>query len=183
MRFRIVKLKPEHRLENFSSRRPVLDDWLKRQALQAQASDTAVTYIAMSDDVVGYVSLATGSILPDDMNERIRKGTAGGLPIPTLLLARLAVDVASEGQGIGTSLLLHAMRLVVAIADQAGVRSLVVNPINPEVIDFYGKFDFETLQGIHPPMMYLLTKDVRKLVATYEAALERARSAKARADE
>lgn len=177
MPFRIVKLLPEHRLEDFSSRRPVLDDWLRRHALQAQRSNTAVTHVLVQDNrVFGYVSLANGSILPDDMNERIRKGVAAGLPVPTLVLARLAVEDSREGQGFGTALLLHAMRILLALADQSGVRALVVNPIDDEAATFYAKFDFEILSGVHPPMMALLTKDVRKLVHTYDEALRRARS-------
>ena len=183
MSIAIAKLTPEQRLETFSSRRPALDDWLKRRALQVQRSDTAVTYVAVLGRIVGYVSLASGSVMPDDMNERIRKGVAGGLPIPTLLLARLAIDIAFESQGIGSTLLLHAMRLVVAVADQVGIRSLVVNPIDDEAFGFCAKFDFQTLEGVHPPMMYLLTKDVRKLVATYDAALERARHTAKQMDE
>lgn len=174
MDLRIVKLGAEHRLDGFASRRPTLDDWLKRHALQAQRVDASVTYVSLSppgDVVAGYVSLATGSIVPDDMNERIRKGMARGLPIPTLLLARLAVGAAFERQGVGGSLLLHAMRVAVAVADRVGVRSLVVNPIDDEAAAFYANYDFERLDGISPPMMCLLAKDIRKLVAAYDARL------------
>ena len=169
MGLNIVKLEAAHHLRGFASRRPTLDEWLRTKALQAQRSESAVTYVALLDDVVGYVSLANGSVLPDDMNERLQKGMGRFLPVPVLLLARLAVCVTHEGQGIGSTLLLHAMRLAAGVADQVGVRALVVNPIDTEAASFYARFDFQPLQGLNPPMMYLLTKDIRKLIATYDA--------------
>jgi len=49
------------------------------------------------------------------------------------------------GLGLGKSLFLQALRLLVAVSDQVGVRSLVVNPIDGEAAAFRTKFDFETL--------------------------------------
>jgi ribosomal protein S18 acetylase RimI-like enzyme len=179
----IEKLTRDQKLDGFACRRPVLNEWLIRHALQAQRSDTAVTYVATldeSNEMVGYVSLANGAILPDDRAERLRKGAAGGLPIPTMVLARLAVATAFEGRGIGGALLLHAMRAVLDVAGRTGVRALVVNPLDGAAAGFYAKYDFETIHGIEPPLMYLLTKDIRKLVAHYDTVLAADRASRNR---
>jgi ribosomal protein S18 acetylase RimI-like enzyme len=171
MRIRIEKLSRDQNLDGFACRQPVPNEWLIRHALQAQRSDTSVTYVATldgSDEIVGYVSLANGAILPDDRAERLRKGAAGGLPIPTVVLARLAVATAFEGRGIGGALLLHAMRAMLDVAGRTGVRALVVNPLDEAAAGFYTKYDLETISSIEPSLMYLSTKDIRKLVAHYD---------------
>lgn len=134
-----------------------------------------MTYVAVDDAtgrVVGYVSLASASVVPKDMNIRIRKGTARDLPIPVMLLARLAVDTAFERQGIGGSLLMHALRVTAEIAHQAGVKALIVNPIDAEAEQFYANHGFEILGSIVPVTMNMLTKDIRARIAKVDAALQ-----------
>lgn len=172
---RILRLEPSHELGAFDSGNATLDDWLKRLALQAQRSDAATTYVALDADsiVVGYATLANGSLMPDDMALRIRKGLARNLPVPILLLARLAVASDRQGRGLGSHLLLYAMRIELDIAEKSGVRALVVNPTDDKAERFYRQFEFETLPDTAPPAMYLLTKDIRKLVAAYDVAKSR----------
>ncbi|MBI3929993.1 MAG: GNAT family N-acetyltransferase [Armatimonadetes bacterium] len=58
-------------------------------------------------------------------------------PIPALLVARLAVDRSAQGLGVGTGLMLAALRIAEKVADQVGVFAVTVDALNPRAKSFY----------------------------------------------
>ena len=58
-------------------------------------------------------------------------------PIPVVVLARLAVNNAYQGRGIGRGLLRDAAMRVIAAADGIGIRGLVVHAISEDAKAFY----------------------------------------------
>ena len=120
----------QHRLDEFDCGKPALTDWLRRHARQAQGSGSARTFVSCDGDrVIGYFSLTVGQIDTLDVPERVRRGM-GHYPIPLVILARLAVDLDHQGQGLGFSLLQDAIRRTIAMAEHAGIRALLTHPIN-----------------------------------------------------
>ena len=94
----------EHDLEQFGSGTPPFDDWLKRRARQNEISDASRSYvIAEGRRVVGYYSLAAGSVLHEASTGRVRRNMPD--PVPVALLGRLAVDRGWRGKGLGAALL------------------------------------------------------------------------------
>lgn len=92
----IDKLRREHSLDSFDCGKDELNRFLKRQAWNNQQSHSAQTYVlARNLSVLGYYSLAAGSVRHEDVTERVKKGLARH-PIPVILLARLAVDDAKR---------------------------------------------------------------------------------------
>jgi GNAT superfamily N-acetyltransferase len=135
-------LRADHLLEDFDCGKASLDDWLVRHARQAQASGSAKTFVvADGRRVAGYFSLAVGQVDSVEAPERIRKGM-GQYPIPVVLLARLAVDHAYQGQGIGVGMLQDAIRRTLLIAEQAGIRAMLTHPIDADAGAFYRRFGF-----------------------------------------
>jgi GNAT superfamily N-acetyltransferase len=135
-------LSAHHTLEVFDCGRDSLNHWLIRHARQAQGVGSARTFVVTTGNrVVGYYSLAVGQIDTADAPERVRKGM-GQYPIPLMLLARLAVDNSYQGQGIGTGLLRDAIRRTLLVAEQAGVRALLAQPIDEAATRFYQRFGF-----------------------------------------
>lgn len=57
----------------------------------------------------------------------------GQYPIPLVILARLAVDLDYQGQGLGSSLLQDAIRRTMAIAEQGGIQALLTHPSMPKL--------------------------------------------------
>src|SRR4051794_18103900 len=103
-----ILLQRRHDVSSFDCGEPALNDWLQRHALGAQASDSArvfVTTLDGTDDVVGYYALATAAVEPQAAPPRIGKGQPANRPIPAVVLARFAVDLEHQGQGVGQSLL------------------------------------------------------------------------------
>jgi GNAT superfamily N-acetyltransferase len=112
--------------------------------------------------VVGYYSLTTASVENADAPERLRKGLARHA-IPVILLARLAVDHAWRGKGLGAALLLDALRRILAAADIVGVRAVMVHAKDEAARRFYEHFDFDP-SPIEPLHMFILLKEVARLL-------------------
>lgn len=154
-------LGPQHRLETFDCGKPALNEWLPRHARQAQGSGSAKTFVVTDDlRVAGYFSLTVGQVDTLDAPERIRKGM-GQYPIPVVILARLAVDRAYQGQGIGIGLLQDAIRRTFLIAEQAGIRAMLTHPIDEDAARFYTRFGFIS-SPLRDRQLLLLLKDVRR---------------------
>ena len=114
--------------------------------------------------VVAYHSLTVGQIDTLEAPERIRRGM-GQYLIPLVILARLAVNLDDQKQGLGVSLLQDAITRTLVIAEQAGIRALLTYPIDARAEAFYRRFGFEStpLQG---RQLILLLKDARRFVRT-----------------
>ena len=163
------ELSPVHKLSAADITNPFdcgqedLDRFLKRFALPNQAANAAQTYVTCrTDRVVGYYSLAVGSVHPEESPKRAVKGLARH-PVPVMILARLAVDRSDQGAGIGKALLKDALIRTAHAADIAGIRALVVHAKDDAARRWYEQFDFEP-SPTDPLHMFLLLKDLKKLL-------------------
>jgi len=144
-----------------------LTDWLKRFARMNQASGDTRTYVVHRNlHVVGYYSLAPASVSRKEAIARARKSAPE--PIPLVLLARLAIDKAEQGQGLGSALLKDALQRAYAGAQIIGGRAVLVHAIDGAAAEFYRKYGFESCPGLELHLM-LLMKDLR---ATFGALTE-----------
>lgn len=126
----------DHDVAGFDSGRPVLDDWLKRRARRAMEGGSARIYVVCeAQRVVAYYCLSTGGIANGDATGRVRRNMPD--PIPVMILGRLAVDRAAQGNGIGRALLRDAALRTVGVADVAGVRALLVHALDETAVAFY----------------------------------------------
>ena len=153
-------LAAHHDLSQFDCGKHVsLTEWLKRFARMNQASGDTRTYVVHRNlRVVGYYSLAPGSVSRKEATARARKSAPE--PIPIVLLARLAVDKAEQGQGLGSALLKDALQRAYAGAEIIGGRAILVHAIDAEAAAFYRKFGFESCPGLELHLMVLM-KDLR----------------------
>lgn len=162
-------LSPVHKLsaqdiaDPFDCGQEELNRFLKRFALSSQAANAAQTYVTCrTSRVVGYYSLAVGSVQPEQSPKRTLKGLARH-PVPVMILARLAVDDSEQRTGIGRALLKDALLRTAQAADIAGIRALVVHAKNEEARRWYEQFDFEA-SPTDPLHLFLLLKDLKKLL-------------------
>lgn len=161
----VEKLKIEHDTESFDCGREELNRFLKKFALASQQSNSAQTYVATRGRVVvGYYSLAVGAAERQIAPERVGKGLARHF-VPVMVLARLAVDVREQGQGIGKGLLKDALMRTVQAADIAGIRALFVAAKDDEAKAFYEHFNFDPSPA-DPYQLFLVMKDLKRLLRT-----------------
>lgn len=153
-----------HDISAFRCGEDSLDEWLHRFALANQASGSARTFVTSLDGrVVGYYALATGAVSKASAPARVAKAMPE--PIPVLLLARLAVDQAMQGHGLGWRLLRDAILRTLQVAEQVGVRALLAHALDQRAADFYARYDFQP-SPTDPLHMLLLLKDARALIRT-----------------
>ena len=152
------------RCEGFDCGSEPLNDFLQRFAWMNQQAGAARTYVATRGKrVVGYYTLAYGSVEHQAAPTRVRQGLARH-PIPVMLLARLAVDRSEQGKGMGRGFLKDALLRTLQAADIAGLRAVIVHAKDDAAKAFYERFGFEPspLDARH---LMLLLKDVRKTVS------------------
>lgn len=157
---RFVKLSaPEslstlHRIESFACGESVLDDWLKRRAVNNQASGASRTFVVTDEDrrVVAYYALAAGAVTHQDAVRSIRQNMPD--PIPVMVLGRLAVDCRAPGLKLGASLLRDALQRCVAVSENTGVRAMLVHALNDRARQFYEYYGFQASPA-HPMTLML----------------------------
>jgi GNAT superfamily N-acetyltransferase len=158
----VAKLAPTHDASSFDCGSEPLNRFLTLHALQSQRAGVSQTYVAAVDlNVVGYHTLVVGHVAHDDAPERLAKGVPRH-PIPVIVLARLAVDRNRQGGGLGTALVVDAMRRVLQAADIAGVRAMVVHAKDETAQRFYEHLGFEQFPK-NPLTLYRLLKDIRAM--------------------
>jgi GNAT superfamily N-acetyltransferase len=145
------------RWDEFDSGEVSLDRWLIDHAWAAHAGHTARVFCAIRDErIAGYYALAAGSVARESAGGRLTQGAPD--PIPVIILARLAVDRAYQGQGLGADLLVNAMIRTMAAAESIGARALVVHAIDTAA-SFYRRYGFEPLAD-EEHHLFLLLKDI-----------------------
>jgi len=68
-------------------------------------------------------------------------------PVPVALLGRLAVSRQSQGQGLGSILLVDACKRVAAASETLAMAAIVVDAKSPKAGAFYQHFGFIELPG------------------------------------
>jgi GNAT superfamily N-acetyltransferase len=162
---RAEKLAAYHDVSSFDCGRPDLNQFLQRFALPSQQASSSQTYVACRDRrIAGYYSLAVGAVAWDEAPPRASKGLARH-PIPVMILARLAVDRAEQGAGLGRALLKDALVRTAAAAEIAGIRAVVVHAKDEQARRWYEQFDFEPSPS-DPLHLFLVMKDIRSLIGS-----------------
>lgn len=141
-----------HEVADFACGEESLDRWLHRYAGQGERRDATRTFVATDERgaVRGYYTLVAGQLEHAEATEEVRKGLSRHFPIPVAILARLAVDGRSQGQGLGASLLNDAVERICRAAQDVAVRAVVVHAVNDAAVGFYERFGLRGLSTAAP---------------------------------
>ncbi|MEX0781534.1 MAG: GNAT family N-acetyltransferase [Dehalococcoidia bacterium] len=159
----------QHQAGDFACGEEALDDWLKRHALAAQASDSARVFVTTADDgltVRGYYAISAAQVEPEEASVRALKGQPSARPVAAIVLARFAVDRQHQRQGLGRSLMLGVLLRCAHAADTIGARVLLVHAKNEAARQWYMQYDFEESRT-DPLHLMLLMKDIRQFLRTH----------------
>lgn len=158
----------EHPLEGFDCGVDPLNSWLLERSRQAGGVGSARTFVVADQEqarVIGYHALTVASIEHEDAVSRVSKGMPKH-PIPTVLLARLAVDRSVQGKGIGAFLLRDAMQRTVAASSSGGlgIRAMLVHALDDSARSFYLKYGFQQ-SPTDAHNLQILVKDIKAALA------------------
>ena len=145
MSIKIEPLNSSLNKKDFSCGKVMLDNYFHTQASQDVRRKLCVVF-AMSKDVtvLGYYTLSNASVPAELMPEAIRKQMPKSYEVlPVTLLGRLAADKKFTGQGLGSILLIDALKRSFEIASKSlGSIGVIVDPLDSDAIAFYEKFGF-----------------------------------------
>lgn len=159
----VRKLAALDQIDAFECGQAALNQFLQRYALVNQKANSAQTYVCCQGDVVvGFYSIAVGSVDPDATRSRVMKGLARH-PVPVMLLARLALDKEHQRKGLGQALLKDALLRNLQAADIAGIRCLLVQAKDDAARQWYKSWEFEP-SPTDPYHLFLMLKDLKSML-------------------
>jgi GNAT superfamily N-acetyltransferase len=139
----VEKLAPRHEVRHFKCGKNPLDLFIRRDALRNQGSDSTQTYVVHLNNVVlGYYSLAFGSVRLEDSPASIQSFMPPHYPIPVMLFARFAVDKKMQHRGIGRALLKDAFIRTIEASEIGGLAAILVDSIDDKITAFYESYGF-----------------------------------------
>lgn len=162
-------LQRTHQLDGFTSGAVELDEWLVKYGWANHATGNARVFVACRGvRVVGYYTLSTaGAVKANAPADLLR----GGAPseVPCLLLGRLAVEVTEQGQNLGKSMLIDALRRTAQISNEVGVRALLIHARDEAARSWYLR-QARTFQAspTDPMQLFLPIKELRRMAGAEE---------------
>ena len=120
-----------------------LNVFLQRYARQSHDSGGGKIFLAIDDTdsqtVLGFYSIAPGSLSYADRPELVRRGLAKH-EVPGFRLARLATHTRVQGQGLGGQLLGAIGRRCIRVAAQVGGVMLIIDAKNERAAKWYASY-------------------------------------------
>ena len=144
-------------LDDFACGEASLDEWLKRRALTNQLSGASRTFVVTDQHgrVYGYYAMAAVAVSHQAATSAVRRNMPD--PLPVMVLGRLAVDHRAQGLKLGGALLKDAVNRAVTVAQNAGVRALLVHALHDRAKEFYEHYGFQA-SPLHPMTLMLMLR-------------------------
>lgn len=139
----IDQLSSHHNRHEFDCGIEELNTYLQRYSGQHERKGMGRTYVATQkndDRVLGYYTIASSAVAFDIVPENLPRH-----PVPVALIGRLAVDKTARRQGLGETLLIHALRSAHRAAKIVGIYAVVVDALDDAARNFYLKYGFNEL--------------------------------------
>ena len=142
-----IRLEDPDFLKGFASGVETVDAWIRSYMLSRSKQRDAVVYaskLVSADRVAGIYTLSSRSLRRDEVGPSpLRRNAPRNIPV--ILLGILAVDIACQGMGLGTSLLRDAVLRCAQLSRSIGVRAIYVDAEN-SAVPFYLKHGFRELK-------------------------------------
>jgi len=154
-------LNPKHRKKEFSCGKNILDKYLHQQANQDIKRKLSVCFVLIDSEtnfIEGYYTLSNNSISQDIIPSKLRRKLSKSYAsIPVTLLGRLAIDKNFQRKGIGKILLIDALKRCYEISKSIGSFAVIVDPLDKDAENFYGKYGFIKLPDSKKMFLTMLT--------------------------
>lgn len=130
-----VPLTADHDVSDFDCGEPVLDDWLRRRALDNESRFSRTYVVCEGRRVAGYYAIAAGAVERAAAPGKVRRNAPDAIPVS--VIGRLAVSRAHAGRGLGGDLLADALRRIAAASRSIGIGAVIVHAKDEEAKRFY----------------------------------------------
>ncbi len=148
-----------------------IDNFLKSSLSAQTKAGMVAAWMATEDGdpaVLGFYTLGAMAVRPHHGPKSWQR--AGVPDIPVIYLRALAVRQDQQGQGLGTALMIDAMRRCLAISDQMGAAAIVLDVLTDPQAErrwaFYTNLGFRPLHDPdNPNRAFIPLADVRATLA------------------
>ncbi len=146
MKWLTESLSSQHKRNEFSCGKQMLDNYLQKQVNQDIKRKLAACFVLNDNEtglLIGYFTVANNSIpqelLPHNIRKKLPKYYTS---IPTTLIGMLAIDKRFQGRGFGKYLLMDALKRSYEVSKRIGSFAVVVDPIDMDAEQFYENYGF-----------------------------------------
>ena len=158
----IEPLASNHDRRAFSCGVAALDEYLQRFARQHANAKVSRTYVATDVlTILGFYALAMSAIRRENLPSR-HLSRFPNFPLPVARLARLAVDVHHQRQGIGELILADALQRCLLLSEEIGMIGVVVDAKDERARGWYERYEFERLPDL-PLTLWLPAAAIARL--------------------
>lgn len=158
----IEALASTHDRRTFSCGVEALDEYLRRFARQHADANVSRTYVAVEGLTVrGFYSLAMSAIRKENLPAR-HLNRFPNFPLPVARLARLAVEMRHQKQGLGELLLADALQRCLRLSVEIGMIGVIVDAKDDHARGWYERYELERLPD-SPLTLWLPTTAIARL--------------------
>lgn len=143
MSWHIVNYGKSYDRSSFDCGEPELNDYLTQYISQDVKRKVTTPYLAVEEStqrVIGYYTIASAQVACK----------VGIYPVPCARIGRLAVDLNTQGMGVGAELLIHAVKTAEKTSKAIAIKAVIVDAMNQKAEGFYQHYGFDTLQNVRP---------------------------------
>jgi GNAT superfamily N-acetyltransferase len=121
-----------------------IDNFFRNNARDQHQLHKIRCYVALLDDVVvGYYYLVAQSVPPDHVSEEAIKKFGRVNNTPCVYLGMIGVNKDHQDNGIAKTLMVHAMRRTLEVANLIGIYALTLEAIDEDVAARYTRWGFK----------------------------------------
>lgn len=154
-----------HERKNFDCGDAALNNYLKQISGQHDKKDISRTFVLTSEQtpetIKGYYSLSLCKVKLDELPDDIAKKYP--TEVYCALIGRLAVHSTLQGQGLGSLLLMDAIKE--AVTSSIPTPMIVIDAKSERVSKLYQSFGFMQLPN-QPRRLFMATKDAKATLVT-----------------
>ncbi len=156
MMLKIELLGKSHNRKQFDCGNAALNNFLQKTARQHISKGMSRTFVLINDKnpkkILGFHTLSVCEVEAKNLPQAISKKYPE--QVPAVKLARLAVTIKHQHQGLGNYLIGNAIEKVILISKNAGIIGLFVDAKDEYTKEFYEQFGFVSLVG-DPLILFL----------------------------
>ncbi len=149
-----------------------LDNFLRLSAKKQQKDGFTRLFVAVAEGasrILGYYALNTHAVGTTELAQnRPRRAPSTG-SLPALYLSMIAVDKSLQGRGLGTDLLIDALRRAWNVSKEVGLKLVILDVIEDDGNkafqrrkEFYRRMGFESFSD-YPDRMFITIGTIRRM--------------------
>lgn len=171
MKREIVLLAAAHDVGAFTCGNDWLDKYLRHHVVRNQSKGYGRTFVAVRREgparVDGYYTVSMSSVQFSHLPDALHFGAMPKYPMPAAHLGCLAVAADCQRQGLGSILLIDALRRMIAASEMVAARAVDVKAIDDAARDWYADYGFLPFRDLKGPPyhLYLPLDTARAIVA------------------